>query len=262
MTLARNRCVSSSREANLEGRIVTSRKHDNTPRAARTLDALRNLGYDFNSAVADIIDNSISAAATRVWVFFKRNGGEFRLRIVDNGHGMTADGIREALRLGTDSSYENNSLGKYGFGLKTASISQCRRLTVMSRPENDGAYHGYTLDLDEVRQSDRWEIAETPAQDIRRYVERKGVPPGTGTSVLWEKIDRLSEEFGSFQRAGAADNWFGRVLDDLRLHLCMVFHRFLDGSAKRDLPLKIKFNGEDLAPWDPFCTQEPNTRPL
>ncbi len=238
------------------------RKHDNTPNAARTLDALRSVGYDFNAAVADLVDNSIAAGAVNVWVFFYRSGDDFRLRIVDNGRGMTADAVKEAMRLGTETTYEQGSLGKYGFGLKTASISQCRRLTVLSRAKRDQEYHGFTLDIDEVHKSNQWEITETSAGDIGKYVETRMVPSGTGTSVLWEKIDRLAEEYNSFQREGAADNWVGRKLDELKQHLSMVFHRFLDGSAERRKPLVISFNGNKLVPWDPFCTAEPNTRRL
>ncbi len=103
------------------------------PSARRLIKSLRDLGYDFRHAVADLIDNSIAARATIVTVEMRFNGEDSWLRIADNGVGMNGSTITEAMRFGTERDYEADELGKFGLGLKTASLSQCSRLTVASR---------------------------------------------------------------------------------------------------------------------------------
>ena len=103
------------------------------PRAMAMLESLRGLGYSTAAALADIVDNSIEAAATEVYVDLVFDGADSWIRIADNGEGMDTGTITESLRIGSDRAYEEDDLGKFGFGLKTASISQCRRLVVASR---------------------------------------------------------------------------------------------------------------------------------
>lgn len=100
------------------------------PNPTRVFSALRNLGYSFNSAVADLVDNSISAGSSEIIIEFRRAQDRFHLSIGDNGCGMSAGQLREAMRLGSEEEYEAGDLGKFGMGLKTASLSQCRRLAV------------------------------------------------------------------------------------------------------------------------------------
>jgi anti-sigma regulatory factor (Ser/Thr protein kinase) len=103
------------------------------PSAKRLMASLRNLAYDMPTAIADLVDNSISAKATEVRITFGFEGENSWVRIADNGVGMTPDEIKEALRYGTNREYDELELGKFGLGLKTASLSQCRRHTVVSR---------------------------------------------------------------------------------------------------------------------------------
>ena len=104
-----------------------------TPSASRLTNSLRDIGYDFPSAVADLVDNSISANATNIEIVIQFSGTASTVFIVDDGDGMTDRQLDEALRFGTRRTYASQDLGRYGLGLKTASISQCRRLTVVSR---------------------------------------------------------------------------------------------------------------------------------
>src|ERR1700685_3922986 len=92
-----------------------------TPSAARLTESLRDIGYDFPSAVADIVDNSVMAGATRVEVLTEFNGADSWVSVADDGRGMTANGVVEALRYGTRRTYARGDLGRYGLGLKTAS---------------------------------------------------------------------------------------------------------------------------------------------
>jgi sensor histidine kinase regulating citrate/malate metabolism len=103
------------------------------PAAARTIKSLRDIGYELPQAVADLVDNSIEARANEVHIDLCFDGPDSWIRIADNGDGMDASTITESLRIGSVREYEENDLGKFGFGLKTASISQCRRVVVASR---------------------------------------------------------------------------------------------------------------------------------
>jgi Histidine kinase-, DNA gyrase B-, and HSP90-like ATPase len=104
-----------------------------TPSAARLTQSLRDIGYDFPAAVADIVDNSVAAGASTVEVDIEFDGADSRVFIADDGVGMTSHALTEALRYGTRRGYARGDLGRYGLALKTASLSQCRCLTVVSR---------------------------------------------------------------------------------------------------------------------------------
>src|SRR5690606_14798597 len=109
------------------------RSRNAPPKASAMVEALRGLGYNTQTALADIIDNSIAAGASEVHVEFTWAERESRILCIDNGSGMTAEGLDRAMRLGEKSPLEDrtaNDLGRFGLGLKTASFSQCRRLTV------------------------------------------------------------------------------------------------------------------------------------
>src|SRR3954468_280535 len=103
------------------------------PSAKRLIRSLRDMGYDFAQAVADVVDNSIEAGASLVAIDVEFDGDDSFVRIADDGKGMTADELREAMRYGAEREYDEDDLGKFGLGLKTASMSQCQRLSVASR---------------------------------------------------------------------------------------------------------------------------------
>src|SRR5690349_16193592 len=98
--------------------------YDVSPSAARLTGSLRDIGYEFTTAVADIVDNSVAAAATRVEILIEHNGADSTVFIADDGAGMSPQILLEALRFGTRRSYGQGELGRYGLGLKTASLSQ------------------------------------------------------------------------------------------------------------------------------------------
>ncbi|RYD72315.1 MAG: ATP-binding protein, partial [Verrucomicrobiaceae bacterium] len=230
------------------------------PNARRTIAALRDIGYDFNSAVADLVDNSVSAGARLVSIEVSRDETGFQMTLEDDGVGMSPGKLLEALRLGSESEYRSDSLGKYGMGLKTASLSQCRTLVVVSCNGGEDA-RGYALDLDHISRGNSWELLELHPEDLAVDPRYERIIQSGGTIVLWEGLDRMEKEFLGFRRPGAAENWFGRLIRDLELHLRITFHRFLEGTA-RDGSVNIYVNGKSLKPWDPFCRSEPNTTRL
>jgi hypothetical protein len=230
-----------------------------TPSAARLTDSLRDIGYDFSSAIADLVDNSITAGATEVNVVIEFDGGASRVFISDNGRGMTLNGLTEAMRFGSRRRYGSGDLGRYGLGLKTASLSQGRCLTVVTRTSaGRRVIQTRQLDLDLIAEFDDWLIIEPDRTEIVERA-RNLLEDGPGTVVIWENLDRV------ISMKNAAGGWARRRLETLQQkaaeHLAMVFHRFLSGEVGQE-PLVITVNGQKLVPWDPFARAEKATQEL
>ena len=166
-----------------------------TPSAARLTESLRDIGYDFPSAVADIVDNSIMAGAARVEIVIEFDGADSWVSVADDGCGMTANGLVEALRYGTRRSYSRGDLGRYGLGLKTASLSQCRSVTVVTRSSlTTGRVSARTLDLDLIAEWDEWLVVDPGRRPLGRSGPGTGSPTEPGTVVIWRKLDRVLPE--------------------------------------------------------------------
>ncbi len=218
------------------------------------------MGYDFAAAVADVVDNSIEARASRVDIVVHFAGDDSWVRIADNGNGMKPAQIREALRYGAEREYDaKEALGKFGLGLKTASMSQCQRLTVASRSSEERAeIYAHSWDLDHVVTSNRWEILEVDCNDNPQLL-REPLLDHTGTVVLWERLDRIlgyKHPYGEM-----AKKRLSGMCRELEEHLAMVFHRYIAGEAGRR-KVRISVNGNPVRPWDPFLRQEPATKQL
>ncbi|TCW21172.1 ATP-binding protein [Dietzia cinnamea] len=229
-----------------------------TPSAARLTESLRDIGYDFSSAVADLIDNSVSAGAEKIRVFMEFDGEDSRVLICDDGHGMSVNGALESLRFGSRRDYELGDLGRYGLGLKTASLSQGRSVTVVSRTARMKEPQIQRLDLDLIAERDDW-IVVVPHPDAATTRARELLAGEPGTVVIWEKLDRI------LPARQATGGWAKRRFDSLRekliSHLSMVFHRFLagEGTARK---IEIWVDDQPLAPWDPFQRDEPELKEL
>lgn len=230
------------------------------PSARRLVEALRDVGYDFPGAVADLIDNSIAAKATEVAVDITFDGPESWVRITDNGEGMDAATINEALRFGSERTYSADDLGKFGLGLKTASLSQCRRLSVASRTNATRArIEARRFDLDQITRNDRWEIEMIPAAE-RDAELVEPLRTSTGTVVMWETLDRAlgyKAPWGDRARNGLLD-----LAERAEEHLAMVFHRYLSGEVPKRRRLSLAINGNKIQAWDPFARDEARTERL
>ena len=222
------------------------------PSAARLTESLRDIGYDFPTAVADIIDNSIAAGATRVEVEIRFAGEDSWVSIADDGEGMTTNAMLEALRYGSRREYGRGDLGRYGLGLKTASLSQCRSVTVVARRRGSERTSARMIDLDVIADYDDW-IIVTPVMDMRVTRAKELIKDTGGTVVVWRNLDRVLPE------KRPEGGWARRRVENLetktREHLGIVFHRFLEG-AQGD-PLVITVNGVKVVPWNPFAPDEP-----
>ena len=279
------------------------------PSAARLIESLRDTGYSFETAIADLVDNSIAARASHIEIqALINNDGHQIVYIADNGHGMDEDTLEDAMTYGSNERGEKRSLGKFGLGMKTASTSQARCFTVVTK--NETGVSSATWDIDHVIEENEWELIwdheeqdslediinqlpnntlnlvpvainpekEKP-EDIRyrcphsefgekgdknldqvlEHISRTyGTPKGSGTIVLWEKIDRVIKKYADPKGDFAKDAWKNKI-DSLREHLAMVFERYLSDEYKQRPTIKISLNDEDLIPWDPFCKKHKHT---
>jgi Histidine kinase-, DNA gyrase B-, and HSP90-like ATPase len=229
-----------------------------TPSAARLTESLRDIGYDFPAAVADIVDNSVMAGASHIDVSIEFAGEDSFVVISDDGDGMTGNGLVEALRYGSRRSYGRSDLGRYGLGLKTASLSQCRSVTVVTcRRSAPGNVHIRMLDLDLIAEWDEWLVVEPLLEPVlQRSVERLASEPGT--VVIWRKLDRVLPE----KRPDGG--WARRRLDAMAAktaeHLGVVFHRYLEGAEGCGLVITV--NEHKVKPWNPFAPSEATTSEL
>lgn len=230
------------------------------PDPERIVNGLRDTGYNFNTAIADIIDNSISAKATVVNVDIKLNPDlDVNVYISDNGCGMDLDGLKNAMKYGSSERVEKNSLGKFGLGLKTASTAFCRRFSVLSRCKEDPTLRKVQWDLDYVAKQREWLLQFPEIDEDEVDLLEKTAGAGSGTLVVWDKVDRLLRDY---KTRGNAEKGLARNIDSLREHLSMVFQRFLDKEDTRAANIDIYINDEMLSAWDPFCSKEENTEIL
>jgi hypothetical protein len=235
-----------------------AREHRLPPRASSLTASMRDLGYSLESAVADLIDNSISADATKIDIFCDLVRHDPTLAIIDNGKGMTAEEVIDAMRHGSRSPMESRApsdLGRFGLGLKTASFSQCRRLTVATA--QNGCISAAEWNLDVVDEKDDWLIFILDAEEISAlpFVDQLG---NHGTIVLWRDLDRLFEDETGMKR----DEIVNEKLDVLEKHLSLVFHRFLSGEIRGRKRISIAINGHNVEPFDPFCRKNAATQVL
>jgi hypothetical protein len=235
------------------GEIVGS-EVEVAPNPAALVDSLRAFPYSAPSAIADLIDNSITAKARNVRVFARWDAGNPSVEIVDDGDGMTRDRLTEALRfagMGPSSPRESADLGRFGLGLKTASLSQCSRVTVTSVQSNVVSNLGW--DVDELRNGDgRWIPTKSSPETIERH--RALIGGSSGTVVCWQKLDRLLGPDSLLHNSDDLDSVFEKVVD----HLEMVFHRFMSRQFSDGQPqLSIYVNDRLLTPWDPFLDAYP-----
>lgn len=229
------------------------RQADATPYAASLIEGMRDFGYTLETAMADIVDNSVTAGARRVEILAESASDEPWIAIVDDGGGMTEAELIEAMRPGAKNPLDARSdhdLGRFGLGMKSASFSQCRQLTVLSR--KDGVTSGATWDLDHVARMNEWSVE---IEDDTSGIPGSECLKETGTVVVWRKLDRLSTNYRN-DRDGRAGE-INSALSGAERHLRLCFHRYMEGSKPS---LKLVLNGRLLPPINPFAKNHPKTQ--
>lgn len=242
------------REPDVSGTDTTNSYDIAEPEPAALVESLRAFGYSLRTAIADLIDNSISAGAKAVWLRFAWDGAGSWISIRDDGHGMSEEELVTAMRPGSKNPLEERpprDLGRFGLGLKTASFSQCRRLSVISKRVNLPSA-ARCWDLDYISDCSQWRLLKEFDQ-----AHADGLA-GTscGTIVVWQKMDRVTGNTRTDD--DTAYRHFLEAIDQVKEHLAMVFHRFLE----KPNGLKIRVNDRSVEPWDPFLKKENATQQL
>ncbi|MDE0694755.1 MAG: ATP-binding protein [Boseongicola sp.] len=208
--------------------------------------------YDLAGALADLIDNSLKARARKIELSCFFNSGSPEVRVADDGHGMSETELRAAMRPASQNPQEKRSpddLGRFGWGMKSASFSQCSRLTVIST--KDGKTSGAVWDLNTL---DNWQMGVLTKSEVANLAT---VPDArkSGTEVIWNDCDRLSES-GTMSEAE-----FNALVAHTKNRLSLTFHRFLSGEV-RGKKLSLSLNGQPVEPYDPFFSHHNATQPL
>jgi hypothetical protein len=214
------------------------------PNPKSTINSYRSFGYNLSTAISDIIDNSISANADEIRLEYKWNGQDSFISICDNGQGMNKDELVIAMTPGSKDPEEDRSekdLGRFGMGLKTASFSQCKRLTCITKKE------GYVTikrcwDIDFINNENEWQLLDFVSDvSFLKNIENQK----SGTLILWEKLDRI---VGNSNVSNVSvKNAFYQEMDNVKHHVSMVFHKFIESKQ-----IKIYFQNTELEGYNPF----------
>ncbi|GGB55683.1 ATP-binding protein [Blastomonas aquatica] len=197
------------------------------PEGKGTIRALSRIGYELPAAIADIIDNSIDAEATRVEVTFLRNDHEITaVTIADDGRGMDMAALRTGMQFAGRTDHDAGDLGTYGMGLKSASFSQSKTMTVISRQSGNVVASRWSVEA--IDNDWRCEVLDpVKAGNVFDELCLRGKAPSCGTLVIWERLDRLVVS----QQADALDEYLSTAMPRLEAHLGLTFHRFLESGA-------------------------------
>lgn len=217
---------------------------DAEPEASSMIETFRAIGYSIETAIADIVDNSITAGAKNVWIDYDWKGPKSTLSILDDGTGMNNEQLIQAMRPGSKSPLDErsqNDLGRFGLGLKTASFSQTRKFTVYSKILGNKPVF-WTWDLDYVKHEQAWKLIRYIENEVNWTEKFERVE--SGTNVIWWDLDRLTKD--TIEEDEEAKRKFLAIMGIVKSHLSMVFHRFIDDG------LKIYFRDRLIEPWDPF----------
>ena len=229
------------------------REVDAAPYAAALIEGHRDFGYCLETALADVLDNAISAGASKIKLSVETSGDDPWIAIADDGCGMSEPELINAMRLGSKNPKDERpaqDLGRFGLGLKSASFSQCRMLTVITRKGEETCCARW--DMDRVAQRNDWSLELPNPDDSLLGYDLLGE---NGTVVVWQKLDRLSGGYSNDnqKRTALINSELTRAEDHLRL----VFHRFMEGSSPK---LKLYLNGRLVKPFDPMISGNPATQ--
>lgn len=218
---------------------------DCPPFAPVLMESTRAIGYSMESAVADVIDNSIAAKANNIWIFYNCVPKPY-IAICDDGVGMDNEQITEAMRYGTASPSDErreDDLGRYGLGMKTASLSQCRSLSVVSKQGEELV--GRRWDLDHIIDTQKWSLEQLDNSEIDELMHIESLKQlDHGTIVVWQNLDKVKSGSVTIEKA------LEGKMQEVKKHLELVFHRYLSGDGVKKL--KIHMNGLLLTAFDPF----------
>ncbi len=213
------------------------------PDPEKEIHSLRSFGYTIETAIADLIDNSIAAKSNHISIVYEIDTYGSFLRIEDNGKGMSEIELVNAMKMGSFDPLDKRSdsdLGRFGLGLKTASFSQCKRLSVLSNNGQEISFRAW--DIDKIHEYKEW-VLYKDCLDANSKKKLGKIESSSGTVILWEKMDRLIE---TKKEIIDKENMY-RKFQMVKTYISLVFHRFLENGS-----ISISINGEILKPTNPF----------
>jgi hypothetical protein len=226
-------------------------------------------GYSLETAIADLIDNSITANSTRIEVLTKIDSEPYKMFLCDNGDGMDKVSLRNNMQFPSQSSENlraNNDLGRFGLGLKTASFSQTRNFTVLSRKKGSQKYTGLTWDVKHLRESGKWEIIINSESDIIELLEeyksiskehlnnsKEFIP---NTIVIWTGLYKFENYLEDRNKQDAIKE---EITNTTSEYLSIVFHKFMERHNNKII---IRINNTLVKPFNPFPIENSSLRAL
>ena len=236
---------------------MARKMHKKTPHAKMLLVALRSVGYTNETAIADLVDNSVSGAATEIELYF--DWDDKRIIIADNGLGMDYQQLMDAMEIGSadpNIMRPSEDLGRFGLGMKTASFSMAKKLLVISKKNSIVSNAEWNLDV--VANEDKWEISEFDKSELSMILESINTYTQynnweQGTLIIISKLDKLIDE----ANIEKSKKNFYKMIRNIKFHLAITFHRFMEEDG-----LRISVNGNAIVPWNPFCIKSPSTMEL
>ena len=233
------------------------------PDASRVIEGLRDTGYTFQTAISDIVDNSIDhGKAKNINVIIEMDyEGDIFVAIADDGCGMNEMGLVNAMTYGSMTLADPANLGKFGLGLKTASTAFCRKISLISRSNKKDPLKKFSWDLDHIKEVNDWDLLDNEEPDDKELDIFNNMTKKTGTLVVWRNVDRAIRLYD--QPGGHyAQEALKRLIEKTKFHFGLTYQKYLDVSYK-DMPqINLNINGGSISPWDPLCLEEDSTESL
>lgn len=227
---------------------------ENTPEAGSLVGSMRSMGYTFESAVADILDNSVTAGSKEIHIYFPTESSRCYVAILDDGCGMVKDELYVAMRYGSRASEEDrdkSDLGRFGLGMKAASLSQCRVMTVISK--KNGTISAYQWDYNKIKGQSKWLMLEYSPEELTNvpHVDELSLKEH-GTLVVWQDFDIINKS-SSGQVFLTLTEYKAKMIE----YTGLIFHRFI--SAKKSDRIDFFVNRHKVDALDPFLENHPKT---
>ena len=239
------------------------------PNPEYLIKSIAEQGYSLESSLADLMDNSVSAKANKIEVLIKMEQEPFTLFIADNGNGMDEKTLKASMQFPSNSPEKERNvsdLGRFGLGMKTASFSQTRCFTVLSRKKGTQTFSGRTWDVNHLKQVGKWRLIVNTQEEITKLIQQyHSLSEGhlnsfenfeANTIVVWNGLYKFENYLEEDNRQSALKKQITEVTSD---YLSLVFHRYMERKANS---LQIRINNNLIAPFNPFPTTITDFRPI
>jgi hypothetical protein len=251
----------------MENKIIQSEAAE--PNPEYLIKSIAEQGYSLESSLADLMDNSVSANANKIEVLIKMEHEPFTLFIADNGKGMNEEELRASMQFPSNSPEEKRNefdLGRFGLGMKTASFSQTRCFTVLSRKKGTKIFSGRTWDVKYLKDSGKWKLIVNNQEEINELIQQYiKLSEGhlnrfenfeVNTVIVWRGLYKFENYLEGDNRQTALKKQITEVTSD---YLSLVFHRYME---RKENPLQIRINNNLIASFNPFPTTISDFRPI